>query len=256
MRLKTSCHFHAYKLLNAITGVVAEKKCDCISLSGGIDTSVVAVAAATAGLKPRAYVVAYESGLPKDLYYADHVSRFLGLELKYVIVDRDKAMNLARKVTDCFGKENLDSHGDGGCIEMRNDVVFYAVLEETLKDGCSCVFLGSGGDELFAGYSFMLELTSSELEEAICKMIRGRFPELQIADCIGAKAVAPLLDERVVNVATTIPMECLRGIPPRGKEVLRYILEEKGLWEIAERHKAPAEEGSGTKSLCVSIYDR
>ncbi|MEM1622989.1 MAG: asparagine synthase-related protein [Thermofilum sp.] len=255
LRLKTPCHFHAYKVFNAILRVISENECDCISLSGGIDTSVVAVAARTAGLRLRAYVVIYEGGLPKDLPYAEHLSRELGLTLKHVFVNRDESTRLASRVVECVGKEYLNSHGDGGCIEVRNDVVFYAVLEEALRDGCSCVFLGTGGDELFAGYGFMFRLTSTELEEAIHRMIRGRFPELQVAKCVGVKTVAPLLDDRVVEVATSVPLECLRSTLNRGKEVLRYLLEERGLWEIAERHKVPAEEGSGTKSMCVSIFD-
>ncbi|MEM1527873.1 MAG: asparagine synthase-related protein [Sulfolobales archaeon] len=255
LRLRTPCHFHAYKIFSTVLSVISESKCDCVSLSGGIDTSVVAVAARTAGLRPRAYVVVYEGGLPKDLPYAEHLSRELGLTLKYVFVDRDEAMRLASRVVECIGKEYLNSHGDGGCIEVRNDVVFYAVLEEALRDKCSCILLGTGGDELFAGYSFMLKLTSTELEEAVHRMMKGRFPELQVAKCVGVKAVAPLLDERVVEAAISVPIECLRSTVNRGKEVLRYLLEEKGLWRIAERHKVPAEEGSGTKSICVSTFD-
>lgn len=255
MRLSTPCYLHSYWLFNSISKVVFESGCDCISLSGGIDTSVIAAIAASIGLKPKAYITIYKDGLPKDITYAEHVSRSLGLKLKYVFLDRIKAQRIAEKVVNCVGEEQLRSHSDGGCVELRNDVVFYSTLEEAFRDGCSCVLLGSGGDELFAGYKFMLGLSRTELEETIEKMVRGRFPELQIARCIGVKVIAPLLDERVITTALKIPVDCLRSLQLQGKEVLRLILEDLGLWEVALRPKTPAEEGCGTKSMCTSPYD-
>jgi asparagine synthase (glutamine-hydrolysing) len=43
-------------------------------------------------------------------------------------------------------------------------VVFYTTLIKAKELGCKCIYIGSGGGELFAGYSFMLRLPENEVE--------------------------------------------------------------------------------------------
>lgn len=64
------------------------------------------------------------------------------LELRYVMIDREDVEVLKKKVIECVGKENLDTHGDGGCVEIRNDIVFYATLERAKIDECRYVYIG------------------------------------------------------------------------------------------------------------------
>ncbi|MCC6034142.1 MAG: 7-cyano-7-deazaguanine synthase [Desulfurococcaceae archaeon] len=255
MSLRMPCDILARNLLETLIKTVDECSCDCIALSGGIDTTTILLAAVLAGLKPRGYVVFYKHGLPKDLYYVNQLSKLFNIDIKYLIIDLSNIKDLVINVTKCIGEENLDTHRDGGCVEIRNDIVFYTVLKQAKDDGCKCIFTGTGGDEVFAGYSFMLNLTENELIEAIKKLSKGIFSEVLIANCVNIKICTPLSDPRIIDIVENIPIDCLRSQLMRGKEILRYILSMYGLHTIADRMKIPAEGGAGTKDICKSILD-
>jgi asparagine synthase (glutamine-hydrolysing) len=252
---KMPCHIYEEIVLKKLVEIVSRSRCDCIALSGGIDTSTVLLATKLAGLNLRGYVVVYRGGIPRDLPYTIYISKHLGVDVEYVFIDYNDVENLIENVIECIGRENIDTHGDGGCIEIRNDIVFYTVLKRARDDGCRCVFVGSGGDEVFAGYSFMLSLREDELIKTIEKMSRGRFPELQIAKCLGIEVSAPLINPELVDIAMEIPIDCIRSQLMKGKEVLRSILNSYGLHIVGGRVKVPAEEGAGTREICRSILD-
>ena len=254
MRIPLPCRYYEELLLKKLVDVVSRTKCECIALSGGIDTSTILLACILAGLKPKAIAVVYKEGVPKDLPYIIYISKLFNVNLDLVMLDFKDILNVKGDIINCVGDE-LNSHGDGGCIEFRNDVVFYTALRRAREINCNCIYIGSGGDELLLGYNFLLTLPSSEVDNTVKKFIHGRYPELEISKCLGVKAVAPFLEHDVVELLLTIPLDCLRSERLLGKEVLRNILESYGLDVIAFRRKTPAEDGSGTKSICKSIYD-
>lgn len=254
-RYRVSCYHYAEKLFRKLIDLAEKRPCDCIALSGGIDTSIILLAAVERGLRPRGYVVFYEKSVPRDLFYSNYLSKIYGIELVYVMISERDIDYLRRRVIECIGREKIDSHGDGGCVEIRNDIVFYSVLERATRDNCECIYTGSGGDELFAGYSFMNNLTSTELERSIEKMVKGRFPEIEIARCINAPIEPLFLRREFIEEAIKTPIECLRRQDLRGKEILREILRSRGLHMISERTKTPAESGAGTIAICRSVYD-
>jgi len=242
-------------LFTELVKVVKEHECDCIALSGGIDTTVVLLAALEAGLKPKGYTAMCSFGLPKDLFYVNYISKVFSIDIEFVEINSEVVEDLKSKVIRCIGTNKVNSHKDGGCIEVRNDIVFYATFEKARDSGCRCVYVGSGGDELFAGYGFMLNLSREGLEEAIRRLSRGRYPELEVAKCLGIEVVAPFLDNHIIELAEKIPIECIRSEKMQGKEILREILIKKGLYLIGERVKTPAESGAGTITICRSVYD-
>ncbi len=234
----------AFEILAArLQRCIAAKPCDCILLSGGVDTSVVALVAHSLGLLRYAITVYYVEGLPRDLPYAMHVSKVLGLRHRIVAVEPEDVRPLAEAAARCVARRDH--------IELRNDIVFLAGLLEAKRLGCRCVYTGDGGDELFGGYKFMLTLGSSELRDARIRMgVAGRYPGLELAECIGVDAYAPLLCDEVVEAALFIGEECLRveSDPWEGKRPLRWLLRAYGL-HVAWRPKTPAEAGGGTEKL-------
>lgn len=242
-RLRLPCSTVARLLRRSLLRVLGETRCDCIALSGGIDTSLIAVLAVQLGLRLRAYTSLYLRGVPRDLPYADHLGKALGLNVTHVLVDDEYIENKIGLVKRCVGVED-------DYIELRNDIVFYSVLEEARRDGCRCIYTGSGGDEVFAGYGFMVYKDSRELEELTARYaLHGRYPELIIGKCLGINVVAPYLTGEVLGVALKTPVECLRDHRMRGKEILRSLLVEEGFSIIAGRVKTPAEAGAGTDKL-------
>jgi len=245
-RYRAACWVFEEPLLDALKKAIGSSGCDCATLSG-IDSTLVVAVAKSLGARLRCYTAMYTGGLPRDLAYAEYVSKWLNVELRYVLIDEDYIRSSLGKVLQCIGEVTHEL-----CVELRNDVVFYAVLSEAKRDGCRCVLLGSGGDEVFAGYRFMLELPDEDLEERRERYARGgRYPELLIAKCLGVEVVAPYLSPEVLEVALRVPASCLRG-SGEGKAVLRELLRKLGLEVVALRAKVPAEGGAGTDSICVT----
>ena len=218
-------------------------------MSGGIDTSTVAVAARLEGLSLRGIVAYYTHGIPRDLAYVGYVAARLGIDLHLISVTDKYIASKVGYIIKCVDRKDY--------IEIRNDVVFLRALEEAKKIGCRCVLLGDGGDEVFAGYSFMLSLTDRELIKAITRMAtQGRYPGLELAKCLGVKAVAPLLSNKVLELVLGAPILCIRGENNAGKSLLRRILSRYGLGLIADRPKTPAEQGAGTDTLTRKELER
>lgn len=255
MRTKLPCYIYSHRIFRKLIEIIDKHRCNCIALSGGIDTTTILLAAIETGLKPRGYTAIYIHGLPKDLSYVDYLSKKLNIDLRYVYIEYKDVEKFIASVVNCIGRDKINSHKDGGCIEIRNDIVFYAILTKARDDGCECIYVGSGGDELFAGYRFMLSLYEIELEEAIDRLSRSRYPELEIGRCVDIEVIAPLINEAIIDIVKEIPIVCLRSEKMLGKEVLREILDEKDLYIVSKRAKTPTESGAGTISICRSIYD-
>ncbi len=237
-----TCLLYGLEVLDAVRRYVASSQCDCIALSGGLDTSLVALAARLEHLRLKSVTVYYERGLPRDLWYASSLARVLGFEHEAIPVDDGYIASRSRLVLDCTRR--LDY------IEVRNDVVFLAALEWSRARGCKCIYTGDGGDELFAGYEFTRRLWGGALREAQVRLgVRGRYPALELAECMGVDARAPLLSDEVVEVAMHAPTCCLLGERLEGKYLVRLVLDEYGLGWLAWRPKTPAEGGAGTDAL-------
>jgi asparagine synthase (glutamine-hydrolysing) len=235
-------------LLNTIRKYIRSIKCDCIALSGGIDTSTIALAARLENMKLRGILVYYNKSIPRDLYYAIHVSRKLGIDLHVTSINDYYIKQKAPLIIKCV--ENRDY------IELRNDIVFLKVLEEAKRLHCKCILTGDGGDELFAGYSFTKTLNTNQLRESIIRLgVRGRYPTLELAECIGVEAYAPFLADEVVETILKTPLEYIRGLNLEGKAILRRILEEYGLYIASTRKKTPAEQGAGTDILDKNLLE-
>ncbi len=245
VRYRMPCVVFADLLRKALTNVLLKTRCECIALSAGIDTAVIAALAKYLGLELRAYTAFYVNGIPRDLPYVNYLEKVLGINVSYITISNEYIKERINSIKECVNITN-------DVIELRNDLIFYSVLEKALSDGCRCVYTGSGGDEIFVGYEFMIYKNSDELSRLTFKYaLHGYYPELVISKCLGVKVIAPYLTQEVLNIALKIPIECLRGYLMKGKEVLRLILESLGLKYIANRTKTPAEAGAGTDVIMM-----
>jgi asparagine synthase (glutamine-hydrolysing) len=248
-RTNIDCSVFEYRLLDILNRYVERNRCECIALSGGIDTTLIAAIATLNGIELNGFYAYYVSGIPRDMPYVIYVSKKLNIPAEFISMDLEYIKSALNDVYRCISKNVYHEL----CVELRNDVVFYTVLKVAKEHGCSCIYTGSGGDEVFAGYGFMLWLPEEELEGYREKWgVGGRYPEIEMGKCLGVNVVAPYLSKEVLEEAMKIPARCLRGSGFEGKRILRNILSRFGMEFIGERAKTPAEAGAGTDSICIT----
>jgi asparagine synthase (glutamine-hydrolysing) len=118
-----------------------------ISLSGGIDSSVLAMQCSELGLKAQAYSMSWKNSdktrYQLDAFHAEKISAKLGLNHK--IIEMPSSENLDALLTDyvlAMGEPNSNPTG----ISMM------ALYSEIAKDNHRLVLTGDGADEVFGGY--------------------------------------------------------------------------------------------------------
>jgi asparagine synthase (glutamine-hydrolysing) len=108
---------------------------------------------------------------------------------------------------------------------------------------------GDGADELFAGYSYMAELSPKDLERYIRRLSKTwHFSANELGRALGVEIKQPFLDEDFVRFALEISPE-LKVKDGVGKYILRKSFEDLLPPEIVWRRKEPIEYGSGSTKL-------
>jgi asparagine synthase (glutamine-hydrolysing) len=108
---------------------------------------------------------------------------------------------------------------------------------------------GDGSDELFAGYSYMAELSPQDLGRYIRKLSQNwYFSANELGRALGVEIRQPFLDEDFVRFALKIRPE-LKVKDGVGKYILRKSFEDLIPPEIVWRRKEPIEYGSGSTKL-------
>lgn len=230
-------------LLNILYSVVGEDIGECILLSGGLDTSILAYLLCRY-VKPEAVTVCYGYDAP-DLYYARLVAEFLDLRHHVKSFTVGDALEAARNIIRVLG--TFDP------MEIRNDIPLYIGLRYARGLGFKSIVTGDGGDELFAGYSFLLNLKREEVEEWIRNISsEWFFAAKPLGESIGLKVVQPFTNTRIIDFALKIPVELkigeFKGVK-YGKWILRRVFEEYLPSEVVWRPKNPLEVGSGSIRL-------
>mgnify|MGYP001055839513 CR=1 FL=1 len=215
---------------------------ECVLLSGGLDTSIV-VALASKYSKLTGITVSL--GEAPDVKFATLIAEKFGLSHDVVRININ---DIEESIVEVVGvMQSFDS------MEIRNDATILIALKSAKDAGFDAVMTGDAGDELFAGYSFLFNMNSDELEKRLRKICSTmRFSSVPLAESLGMKAKLPFLDEEFKCYAMEIPVQ-LKIREERGhiygKWILRKAFEQDLPDEILWRVKMPIEQGSGTSSL-------
>lgn len=229
-------------LTKLISDAVSSCTSDCIALSGGLDSSILAYYLKK---NTKAIAVVAEDFPASDLMYSQLVAKEFGLKLlikNATIEDLMSSIEQTIKILKNFNH-----------IEIRNSIVVYLAIKTAKENGCTSIITGDGCDELFAGYSFFLKKNGMELQndlERIWKIMH--FPAQQIALSLGIGIESPFLNDKVVSYAKSIPAE-LKVNEENGKKYGKWVLRKafEGIipQSIVWRDKFPMQDGSGTSSL-------
>ncbi|MGB9728406.1 MAG: asparagine synthase-related protein [Thermoprotei archaeon] len=235
------------ELLNKLEASVKRHQGEAILLSGGLDTSVLAFL--MKNLKPVAITAIFEQNHGPDLYYSKRVTEFLGFDHKIKIFKLDEALEAVRNVIHVL--RTFDP------MEIRNSITIYIALSYAKQLGLKSIVTGDGGDELFAGYSYMYKMKPQELEKYIKELSeRWFFSAVPLGESLGLKIEQPYIDREFVDFALSIPPE-FKVHEERnsiyGKWIVRKAIEGLLPDEIVWRTKDPIEIGSGSTTLTQII---
>lgn len=221
----------------------------CISLSGGLDSAIIAYI--IRDRRPSGIAVIAKDFVATDLTYCQLVAKKLGISLQIKMADIDEIYQAIEGTIKILANFNE--------IEIRNNAVMYLAMAEAKKQGFSSIITGDGADELFAGYGFLVNKGADELRAELDR-IRSimHFPSQKIGKSLGVKVESPFCSEEVMQMTEKLPPELLvneRGGVRFGKWALRKAFEDKLPESIVWRQKSPMQEGAGTQAL-TEFFDR
>ena len=232
--------------------VLAEScnKCtsNLISLSGGLDSTIITYF--LKNRKPRGLAVIAEDFVSTDLTYCQMAANAMKIPLSIYSV---KTAEILEAVENTI--KILKNFND---IEIRNNVVMYLSIKKAKEIGEKSIITGDGADELFAGYSFLTNMTDEKLEKELERIRRiMHFPTQKIGKYLGLEIESPFLDDKVIDYAREIPVNLkVKSENDRrwGKWILRKAFEKYIPPQIAWRRKSPMQDGAGTSGL-TSLFD-
>ena len=216
---------------------------DLISLSGGLDSSIIAYFLQER--KPKTIAVIAKDFVSTDLTYCQMISKQMQLSLSIHNVETAVILEAIEETIRI-----LKNFND---IEIRNNIVMYLAVKWAKENGAKSIITGDGADELFAGYSFLINKPEAELEreiKRICSVMH--FPTQEIGKDLGINIESPFLNDKVIELAEKIPSNLKvkeESGKRHGKWILRKTFEKHIPHQIAWREKSPMQEGAGTAGL-------
>ena len=218
-------------------------KSNLISLSGGLDSSIIAYF--LKDKNPSGVAIISEDFVSTDLTYCQMISKEMGIPLSIYNVSTATILEAIENTIKI-----LKNFND---IEIRNNVVMYLAIKWAKENNQKSIITGDGADEIFAGYNFLVSKSEKELEDEIkrvCSIMH--FPTQKIGKALGIEIESPFLNQKVIELANQIPVKLKvkeENNKRYGKWILRKTFEKHIPFQIAWRRKSPMQEGAGTSGL-------
>ena len=211
---------------------VKRNRVEGLLLSGGLDSSLAAAYAKDG----KAVSIGLES-YGEDRRYAAQVAEFLKIEYHHMTVGEEETINTIPEVIKIL--RSFDP-------AIPNDVTVYLGLRYAKDLGIGSVMTGDGGDEIFAGYDFMLKM--KDLGRYMRRMHSTmQFSSNKIGEALGIHIKQPFLDKEFVRFSQKIPLNLKvreENGQTWGKWILRKAFEGVLPEEILWQSKRPLEYGS------------
>lgn len=227
------------ELRSTLKASMERNRCDAMLLSGGLDSGI--IASMSSGIT--AITISY--GDAPDLRYARIIAERYGMKhlvKRLSMTELEDAVENIVRIMRSFDP-----------MEVRNSTVLYASLSELRNHGFRNAMTGDGGDELFAGYNYLLKIDGDKLEQELQRLWGVmHFSSITIGRELGIEVKSPYLDREFVEFAKQVHASLkVREQDGRrwGKWILRSCFQDDVTPEIAWRTKMPLQEGAGTDAL-------
>jgi asparagine synthase (glutamine-hydrolysing) len=228
----------ARRLKKELEVQVKQNSIEGILLSGGLDSSI--LSSFVPGVS--AFTVSLENH-GDDVKYASKVAQLFGLRHYIKIITIKEAIDVIPEVIKILHTFDL---------ALPNDIAIYFALKLANSHKIKKIMTGDGGDELFAGYSYMHKLNDLEgYIQGLAK--RMHFSSQKLGQAFGIKIIQPYINEEFIKFALSIPIEVkvkrLSNGKVWGKWIMREAFKDALPKEIVWRDKIPIEYGSGMTRL-------
>ena len=182
-------------LYSILEEVISNCKSNWISLSGGLDSSI--ISHFIKNRNPNSLAIITKDFLGADLTYSQIISKHLNIPLEICYVSTTQILDGIKNTIKI-----LKNFND---IEIRNAVVMYLSLEELYKKNVKTVLTGDGADEIFAGYNFLLDKPKDEINNELKRIKKiMHFSSQEIAKTFGIEVESPFLNNREIDFADSI----------------------------------------------------
>ena len=239
-------------LLSAIKKNIPKEVRWGLSLSGGVDSSIIAALAKK--LDHNFYCYVFDAGSGEDERAAIDVANSLDLELKVIRPSKADIINILPKVI-------------GALCSFRSEIILgsilsYFVAHEASKDGLKVLLTGEGVDAIFGGlpkYRY-LKPTSQQLKQMMIddqnnlwRATNRRVDHSSMLSSIEARA--PFQDTSVIASARNLPRALIvdESNDLKDKILLRLIAKKYIQNDFAKRTKATISQGTGLDKILNEI---
>jgi asparagine synthase (glutamine-hydrolysing) len=248
----------AKRLIIELNGLIKKVTADninkneqiCTFLSGGIDSVIITHIAKSIIKNLTVFSVGVNGS--KDLIYARKFAKLNNLEHFELMITLDDIRKSIRQVI--YALESFDA------ALIRSAVPMFLLSKFVHENnGFDVVLTGEGGDELFGGYDYLVDLMvkNDSFNKELGKLLKVEHKTgLQRVDRIpyyfSLEARAPLFDQRLVKMSFRIPPEFKIYSNPHGiakKWILRKAFENEIPEEFIWRKKQKFSDGAGSQFL-------
>jgi asparagine synthase (glutamine-hydrolysing) len=221
-----------------------------VSLSGGLDSSIVSMLAAENTERLHSFAVGVEGSedLPAARLMAEHIHT-RHHELIYTAQDMVDALPDVLYYLETFDP-----------ALVRSAIPNY-FLSKLAADHVKVFLTGEGADEVYAGYDYLAEFDDPEaLQDEMIEITESLHnTNLQRADrmsmAFGLEARVPFLDVKSVSTALSFPAEWKLHNGRAPKHILRQAFADDLPDEIVNRPKQKFSKGAGSSDLIAQLAE-
>jgi len=222
-----------------------------VFLSGGIDSSIIAYLVK----KNFRDVIFLSVGTDKssDLLFAGSLAKYLRAPHYIHRYDVREMRAVLPKVI--YHLESFDA------LLVRRSIPNFIVARLAKKKGVDTVFIGEGGDELFAGYEWLKNLRGRDLHDKLMDFMPvlhntgfQRCDRMPLS--LGIEAKIPFFDAEFIRFALKISPSLKISDRKQEKWVLRKSFEDFLPSEIVWRKKQKFSQGAGSYEIMARVADK
>ena len=194
-----------------------------VAFSGGVDSSILAVACKESGKKVTLLTVGFSS--LRDIEVSKETSEKLGLPMIYEVIPLEELEEGIKSVLNVIKFDRL--------VLLENSVCFYYVFKIASKQGIETVLSANGMDELFCGYNLYRNYFGDEegMKKVMAMLVetarRDKAEMDKVAALWNVNYECPFLSDSFVDFAMKIPLHY--KIKGKDDELRKHILREAAL---------------------------